>query len=325
MRTTPPSFRLLALILALLLSHTLFVPGVDASGRGGQEGGRPPAKPTPAKKVAPKSPISKPDPIRRYRCAPTSTNLSHAQQRRKGTPTAHAEEQKPEKKTIMPLTSIDIPQGSLKKKTIMPLTSVDTPQGSLITILADAPLNDYSAYRSGDRYYVVIPESSAPAGQSGMRGRGFEDLRVQKRGNDTVLSFKLQPGANARIDQSLDRLDVILTAPENPPSDNANRNPAPAITKPTPAIASGEANTTEPRSERAVSTPMRTVAGHKFRCQEGVWIDNTYDSSRQTINVRRSSEDFRNLIKEDPSINVIAQRFSGELIIMWKGRAYRIR
>ncbi|MDT4895798.1 MAG: hypothetical protein QOH25_875 [Acidobacteriota bacterium] len=104
-------------------------------------------------------------------------------------------------------------QAKPPKKSITPLRSGDTAEGSRITITSDAPLNDYSAYRSGDRYYVVIPEANAPRAQSGMRGRGFEDVQVQKRGNDAILSFKLQPGTNARVSQRFNRLDVELTTP----------------------------------------------------------------------------------------------------------------
>ena len=99
------------------------------------------------------------------------------------------------------------------KKNITPLHSGDTAEGSRITITSDAPLNDYSAYRSGDRYYVVIPEANAPRAQAGLRGRGFDDVQVQKRGDDAVLSFKLQPGTNARVSQRFNRLDVELVTP----------------------------------------------------------------------------------------------------------------
>ena len=104
-------------------------------------------------------------------------------------------------------------QAKPQKKNITPLKSGETSDGSRITITSDAPLNDYSAYRSGDRYYVVIPEANAPRAAGGMRGRGFEDVQVQKRGNDAILSFKLQPGTNARVSQRFNRLDIELTAP----------------------------------------------------------------------------------------------------------------
>jgi hypothetical protein len=124
-----------------------------------------------------------------------------------------------------------------QKKNITPLRSGDTSDGSRITITSDAPLNDYSAYRSGDRYYVVIPEANAPRAQSGLRGRGFEDVQVQKRGNDAVMSFKLQPGTNARVSQRFNRLDVELTTPGGKiaavPTATPKTGPTPA-TQPTP-------------------------------------------------------------------------------------------
>lgn len=99
------------------------------------------------------------------------------------------------------------------RKNITPLRTGDTPEGSRATITSDVPLNDYSAFRSGDRYYVIIPDASAPAAQKGLRGRGFEDVQVQRRGNDAVLSFKLQPGTTARVNQRFNKLDVEFSTP----------------------------------------------------------------------------------------------------------------
>ncbi|MBA2732110.1 MAG: HEAT repeat domain-containing protein, partial [Acidobacteria bacterium] len=144
-------------------------------------------------------------------------------------------------------------QAKPQKKNITPIRSGDTSDGSRITITSDAPLNDYSAYRSGDRYYVVIPEANAPRAQSGLRGRGFEDVQVQKRGNDAVLSFKLQPGTNARVSQRFNRLDVELTAPGGKTASVPTATPKPATpptvtptpqiaTRPTPQTATGRQN-----------------------------------------------------------------------------------
>jgi HEAT repeat protein len=145
------------------------------------------------------------------------------------------------------------PQQKPQQKKITPLRSSDTADGSRITIRADAPLNDYSAYRSGDRYYVVIPEASAPAAQGGMKGRGFEDVQVQKRGTDTILSFKLQPGTNARVSQKFDKLDVELTTPgrqgANVPT-TTGKNVTPPATVPT----------TQPTPRPTPATPQTTPA-----------------------------------------------------------------
>jgi HEAT repeat protein len=143
-------------------------------------------------------------------------------------------------------------------KKITPLRSSETADGSRITIRADAPLNDYSAYRSGDRYYVVIPEASAPAAQGGMRGRGFEDVQVQKRGADTVLSFKLQPGTNARVSQKFDKLDVELTTPGRGGANTApttGKNTAPSTTEP------ATQPTTRPTPQTPVNSQTTTANG----------------------------------------------------------------
>jgi hypothetical protein len=138
-----------------------------------------------------------------------------------------------------------------QKKNITPLRSGDTSEGSRITITSDAPLNDYSAYRSGDRYYVVIPEANAPRAQGGLRGRGFEDVQVQKRGNDAILSFKLQPGTNARVSQRFNRLDVELTAPGGKTA---------AIPTPTPKTAPTPTAQQTPQTI-ARPTPQTTASG----------------------------------------------------------------
>ncbi len=70
---------------------------------------------------------------------------------------------------------------------------------------------------------------------------------------------------------------------------------------------------------------LRTVAGRRFRKEGRVWIDTAYESSRSTINVSRGSEQFRALAADEPAIHAIAEQLDGEVVVVWKGRAYRIR
>jgi cytoskeletal protein RodZ len=72
-------------------------------------------------------------------------------------------------------------------------------------------------------------------------------------------------------------------------------------------------------------TETRGVAGRQFRRQGNAWVDTAYDSSRATINVARGSEQFRALIADEPGLRDIVNRLGGEVIVVWKGRAYRIR
>ncbi|MCM3904577.1 MAG: hypothetical protein ND866_23010 [Pyrinomonadaceae bacterium] len=69
----------------------------------------------------------------------------------------------------------------------------------------------------------------------------------------------------------------------------------------------------------------RTVSGRRFRRQGGVWIDTGYQPSMATTTVARDSEQFRALVADEAGIRAIASQLPGEVVVVWKGRAYRIR
>jgi hypothetical protein len=73
-----------------------------------------------------------------------------------------------------------------------------------------------------------------------------------------------------------------------------------------------------------MSASTRTVAGRRFRKQGGVWIDTAYDSSKNVVTVTRNSEQYRGLVGDEPAIKTIADTLDGEIIVVWKGRTYRI-
>ena len=132
--------------------------------------------------------------------------------------------------------AVTTPAQTQPKKTLMKLSTTETPEGSSLTIVSDSALNDYSAYRSGDRFYVLIPAADASRVANGLRGRGFADVRAQKRGADVLLSFRLLQGATARVSQKFNRLEIIITVPalvasnsqtntSNPANSNSASNP----------------------------------------------------------------------------------------------------
>lgn len=124
-----------------------------------------------------------------------------------------------------------------RAKRVTPLRASDSGKGSRVTITSDAELSDYSAYRSGDRFVVVIPQAQG-GGDAGAKGRGFDGAQVTRRGNDLVYTFKLQPGATAKVNQHFNRLDVQFTAPKNSQADaSANATPAPTPRAPTETAA----------------------------------------------------------------------------------------
>lgn len=108
------------------------------------------------------------------------------------------------------------------QRRVMGLQLGPAAEGSRVTIVSDSPLNDYEGFRRGDRFYVKIPLADFMSGMPQFRADGFENVQVQKVGEGLVVSFKLQPGASARINQYGNRLDVVFSAPNRLSSNSAN-------------------------------------------------------------------------------------------------------
>lgn len=73
--------------------------------------------------------------------------------------------------------------------------------------------------------------------------------------------------------------------------------------------------------ERAAET--RQVGGRQFRRQGSSWVDTAYKSSRSLTSVARGSEQYRALVADEPGLRAIAEQLGGEVIVVWKSRAYR--
>ena len=116
--------------------------------------------------------------------------------------------------TFAPLSGsrAQTPQPGARTKRVTPLRATDTPDGSRVTITSDSEINNYSAYRRGDNFVVIIPQADAKGG-AGVRGRAFEGATVTRRGNDLVYTFKLKPGTNARVNPRFNSLDVRFSGP----------------------------------------------------------------------------------------------------------------
>jgi HEAT repeat protein len=137
-------------------------------------------------------------------------------------------------------------------KRITPLRTSDAAQGSRVTITSDGELNDYSAYRSGNSFIVIIPQAQG-GGAEGARGRGFDGAQVSRRGNDLVYTFKLAPGASAHVNQRFNRLDVQFTAPAQ-----ASATATPAPTPRTPVEVSGIKPTQTPAAQPTPASARTT-------------------------------------------------------------------
>jgi HEAT repeats len=117
-------------------------------------------------------------------------------------------------------------------KHVATLRSSDSPGGSRVTLTADLSLNNYEAYRRGDRFYVRIPATEIPRAET-VRGRGFADVKVQRSGDSVIISFRLQPGGTAHVEQRGNRLEIVFTLPgerESGASSSRNSSRPDAVT-----------------------------------------------------------------------------------------------
>jgi len=108
------------------------------------------------------------------------------------------------------------------QKHVLALRLGEAAEGSRVTVVSDAALNDYEAFRRGDRFYVKIPLADFSSAFPKLRADGFEDVQVQKVGENVVVSFKLQVGATARVEQRSNQLDIIFSAPNRTARNNSS-------------------------------------------------------------------------------------------------------
>ena len=78
--------------------------------------------------------------------------------------------------------------------------------------------------------------------------------------------------------------------------------------------------TTSPAKPDA-APETRSVGGRKFRRQGASWIDLKFKTSMPLHTITRGSDEFSSL---DSGLRSIASQLSGEIIVVWKNKAYRI-
>jgi len=163
-------------------------------------------------------------------------------------------------------------------------------------------------------------------------------------------SYAPEPSPSAKPTTETARAETAKVADESREKEKAaarkkeaDKTGAFAVTASKDAPASPQTGSTQPSARKAKAAPsnarlmggvpggraddqaeIRTIAGRRFRRQDGAWVDTAYNSSQSTTNVARGSDQYRALIADEPDIRTIAEQLSGQVIVVWKGRAYRI-
>ncbi len=176
-------------------------------------------------------------------------------------------------------TTTGAPGTEARPRRIASLRSRETKEGARVTLTSDAELTNYTTYESGGRFFVRIPRAeawdAAASVAESLRGRGFADARVERRGSDVLLSFKLEAGATAEVRQSFNRLEVSFAQDPQQQTNAGGANPsvpaAPSPTaSPTASPASSDAPVPAPNTTTSDSSTTReTVNSAKAAAGKG--------------------------------------------------------
>ena len=146
------------------------------------------------------------------------------------------------------------------------------------------------------------------------RARTGESEKDNRAGDDSSHLAVNQPSASRRAG------DEKAKGPRRDAESNVrNRNSNEVLndaTKTQGVVAANRAASEEKPPE------TRSVGGRKFRRQGSAWVDVKFKTSMNLKSISRGSGEFNDL---DSGLRSIAQELGGELIVVWKGKAYRIR
>jgi|GEM_PF-467204 len=163
-----------------------------------------------------------------------------------------------------------------KTRRIVSMQLADLQEGARVTVVADLALGDYEAFRKGDRFYVKFPASEFASALPRLRGRGFEDVQVQKSSDSVVISFKLQPGSSARVDQRFNRLDIVFSAVRLANSNVANQDVLSALSQNRDRRAVNPSPNSLPQQQRGNAKPSTSA-------DEAVAFDNRKNAESSEV------------------------------------------
>ena len=163
----------------------------------------------------------------------------------------------------------------------------------------------------------------APAAPPKEQSKTVDARRVDEVGKQKEQMAEREAAAGSRDDNQAranDKAEPTVASPQSQDAMIARRRVKGLTT-------AGEARRAEGAGAKKGDSneEVREVAGRRFRRQGQTWVDTAYDASRSAIGVARGSEQYRALIADEPGIRIVAEQLPGEVILVWKGRTYRIR
>jgi len=152
------------------------------------------------------------------------------------------------------------------------------------------------------------------------RQQKLEDLKKAKQAEedqDKAANAK-EPAAPAKTTRRVDELKPATVV--------AGSSPATGAQQMTPGLMASERGRREGKEDGSKNeSETKTIAGRHFQKRGNIWMDTGYNSSMPTLTVSRGSESYRALVADEPGIRAIADQLDGDIVVVWKGKAYRIR
>ena len=181
----------------------------------------------------------------------------------------------------------------------------------------EAPRDEASSIAAEAPPKFAPEPAAAPPPKQPVANEVEADLDVAKQKKPAAVEEAGSKEGDAN--SKLDRISASRSGPQKTESlPVAGRSVQGIVSKDGPARVASEKRA---RNDEDV----RSIAGRRFIKKGGVWVDSAYDSSRPTVNLSRGSEQYRALVADEPGIRIIAEQLDGEVIVVWKGRVYRIR
>jgi hypothetical protein len=139
---------------------------------------------------------------------------------------------------------------------------------------------------------------------------------------DNAFQLDGASGANVKpqVKEETKPVQVPKTTEDDSKSDRENQplNDAQTTLSATKKARSESQKDKKLSSENGATT---SAGGKTFRRTDNVWYDTAY-GNQATTNVTRGTSEYKKL---DKDLRVIAENLGGTVVVVWKGKAYRIR
>jgi hypothetical protein len=221
-----------------------------------------------------------------------------------------------------------------------PSSGTDTSTRAITVLPTPAPVADGVTIRSDQaaksKSGEAAPELARIEQKPNADNRQYDNRQYENRRREQISGPRRSNNEQARntrtaeSDDSPNRADKkdgspAASAPAAPSAMAAKRSRRGEAERNRDESRSAEDSETRDGARTGFIAETRTVAGRKFHRQGSAWVDTAYNAGQSYTVVRRNSEQFRALVADEPELRRIASALGGEVTVVWKGRAYRIR